>query len=110
MIRLNIKLHKDTLAAYEELETNMKQEREKQLGAINYVSGFWEGRAAKTFQTCYMTMLTEGSYQEVLEQVIGMRTIMEDTLPSLKALKWKCDHFDACLSGGLSTTSIQQIK
>lgn len=35
MIRLNIKLHKDTLAAYEELETNMKQEREKQLGAGN---------------------------------------------------------------------------
>lgn len=106
MIRLNIKLHKDTLAAYEELETNMKQEREKQLGAINYVSGFWEGQAAKTFQTCYTTMLTEGSYQEVLEQVTGMRTIMEDILPSLKALKWKCDNFDACLSGGKSTGSI----
>lgn len=35
-----------------------------------------------------------------------MRTIMEDMLPSLKALEWKCDNFDACLSGGKSTGSI----
>lgn len=99
MININIEAHKRTLAALQELENTMINERENQKQNVDEMRPGWHGETTEAFLTGMPDMLQYGLYEKILNQVKKVRTIMEDALPEIVSLKSRCDTFDNCLKG-----------
>ena len=101
MININISSHKKTLEKFSELEKTMQDERKSQLQLIEDLKTMWSGPARAALEKSYPYMLQEGLYGQTLEQVSGMRKVMEDALPAIRRQKSKCDTFVNCLRCGV---------
>lgn len=99
MIKIDIRAHKEAMEGLWDMEQTLKREREVQLAAVNQTRGAWTGPAAEALRYEYGNMLLYGEYQQTIDQVHGMRLIMEEAYPRLVYLKNKCENFHTCLTG-----------
>lgn len=99
MIKIDIRAHKEAMEGLWDMEQTLERERDVQIVAMDRTRGTWTGPAAEDFRREYGDMLLYGEYQQAINQVHGMRHIMEEAYPRLVHLKNKCENFHTCLTG-----------
>ena len=91
--RIKQSVYVQALETYKKMETLLDAERTKQQEKAASMNQNWNGISAAAYQNASKFYYDQGKYEETYNQVKGMRSLREETLPTMNALLSRCEGF-----------------